>query len=261
MNKKAIFLDKISGNLFLGGLFLSKLRYIPVLAIRPILDLMSLLAYLVGYIAWYAATIFYPNHPRKRDRWYGFTEFKEQYQLASLVGLFSTILCLINPALILVSVWLFTLSNMIWAISEYHRFKHPPAYEEGFSYERQAMYLRYTMAALVVSLITAVATTVAVLFPPAAIATLVLSALYGNALTLLAFYYWKQCTFTKFEPDVLPKASYSGISARIGGQSERALECLIEETESNRSDPLWKSAPQTSISGPDLSLEPPELKF
>ncbi|WP_133129298.1 hypothetical protein [Legionella yabuuchiae] len=239
MNKKAVFLNKISGNLFLGGLFLSKLRYIPLLALRPILDLMSLLAYSIGYMAWYAATIFYPDHPRKRDRWYGFTEFKEQYQLASFIGLFSTILCLVNPALILVSVWLFTLSNALWAISEYHRYKHPPAYEENFSSERQAMYLRYTFTALGVSLITAITTTIAVLFPPAALITFVLSALYGNALTLLAFYYWKQSIFTHFEPDVLPSTTYSEISSKMGVQPEQRL--TVELTETNSQSSLWRT--------------------
>lgn len=201
MNKQATQLDNISGKLFLTGFFLSKLKSISGMVLSPILNIVSLVAYLFGYITWYLATLFYPDHPRKRDAWYGFTEFKEQYQAAAFLGTFASILCLVNPALILPAVWIFSLSSMVWMISEYHKYRNPPSYDQNFSSARQATYLRYVATTTAISLITAFSVSLAIALPVTAGASLLIGVVVGNALTILALYYWKRSLYDEFEPD------------------------------------------------------------
>ncbi|WP_133127429.1 hypothetical protein [Legionella nagasakiensis] len=214
MKKQAALLDKISGSFFLAGFIISKLKNIPILLLASILNLISLIAYLIGYTAWFLATLFYPHHPRKREAWYGFSEFKDQYQAAAVIGTVATILCFLcplYPSLILPAVWLFTVSNLVWTIGEYHKYKKPPVNDEHYSSLRQETYLRYVLLTTVVSAITALAATVGFLFPPASMAIL-LASIIGNGLTVVALYYWKKSTFDEFKPDDAIHHSYTSLA-------------------------------------------------
>ncbi|AHE67324.1 hypothetical protein [Legionella oakridgensis] len=223
MKKQAALLDKISGSFFLAGFIISKLKSIPILLLASILNLVSLAAYLIGYTAWFLATLFYPNHPRKREAWYGFAEFKDQYQAAAVIGTVATILCFLcplYPSLILPAVWLFAVSNLIWTIGEYHKYKKPPTHDEHYSSLRQETYLRYVLLTTAVSAITALAATLGFLFPPASMAVL-LASIIGNGLTVIALYYWKKSTFDEFKPDGVMPHSYATLAECLSMDEER----------------------------------------
>lgn len=194
MKRSTEILDKISGYFFLAGFVSSKLRYIPIFFLSQLLTITSLATYLIGYSAWYFAALTYPNYPRKHQAWYGFSEFKEQYQLASLLGTLATIICIVSGALswVVLALWLYTLSNLIWSISEYHKRENPAPYEPGFSAERQTIYIKYALIVTVISALAAIAGTIAITVPIIAAFSLTFSTIVGNALTILALYYWKQ---------------------------------------------------------------------
>ena len=194
-------LDRVTGYLFFTGFVTSRLKIIPVSLVGAIFNLISLFSYLSGYLAWYLAAFLYPDHPRKQDEWYGFAEFKIQYQLAALIGLIATIMCLIMPVLIIPVAWIYTISNTIWAISEYHKLKHPPPSTENYSTAKQSVYVRYAAAIAINSAITAVSASIVFFFPPLAIPLITAATIVGLALTAIAIYYWGKHTFGKFTPD------------------------------------------------------------
>lgn len=116
-------LIKISNYSFGFGLFVSALSRIPFLS--EILALPLLISWLIGYSTWYIGTILYgKDHRRKEDSWYGFAQFRQQHQTAALLGTIATVLCFIVPTLIIPTAWLFTISNIFWAIGEHHKKKY-----------------------------------------------------------------------------------------------------------------------------------------
>lgn len=201
MDSKIAVIDNLSGKFFLAGLFLSKLSLIPIRTVAPVISVLSLVSYLIGYSMWYAAAWFYPDSPRRRQTWYGFSQFKEQYQISALIGIFATLLCLINPSLALPAMGLFTLSTFIWFTCEIHRFYHPPIDDNNYSTERQKTYLHYVSITLSMSIITTLAVGFALLFPVLSTATLITSTIVTNSLLIVALYYWKKCIFDDFPKD------------------------------------------------------------
>lgn len=201
MNTTAARLDRISGYFFTAGFFISRARILPIALLNAVLNIVSLLSYLVGYVAWFAATLLYPNHPRKRDAWYGFAEFKDQFQVASILGTAATIICLTYPPLLLPALWLFATSNFLWIVGEYHRKENPPPYDPNFSTPRQETYLKYAYLMTSISLLTAAASTTAMCFPLAAPMVLLSSTVIGTVMTVIAFNYWRQSAYGEYKPD------------------------------------------------------------
>lgn len=197
----ASILDSISGYFFFAGLITSKLKTIPLMLLSPIFNLASLIAYLVGYVTWHIAALCYPHHPRKPKHWYSFAELKEQYQLAALIGTLATVLCFAFPPLIVPALWLYTISNILWSIAEYHKKEHPPAHDETFSSTKQALYVRYAVLVTIASIITTIAATAILFFPPMGFALLLGASIVGGTLTAIAFYYWGKSSFGKHQPD------------------------------------------------------------
>lgn len=225
MNKTVKALDRASGYLFLVGFLTSKLKNIPVSIVGAIFNLVSLFAYLIGYVAWYLAAYMYADYPRQREEWYGFAEFKIQYQVAALIGLVATIMCLIFPPLIMPVAWFYTVSNFIWSISEHHKKKNPPPDAENYSTEKQGIYFRYASAVALNSAITAVAATIVFLFPPLAFTILTAATVIGAVVTVAAIFYWGKHAFGKYPPDNDRLAhSYAVVSAGLPDQAERTTE-------------------------------------
>jgi hypothetical protein len=211
-------LSKLSGFLFLVGLFASRLSSIPVSIVTMILNLVSTIAYLVGYISWYMASLFYPDHPRKREHWFGFAQFKQQYQISALIGAIATVLCIVTPFLMLPIAWLYTISNLIWAISECHRKENPFPDDPSFSSDRQTLYVRYAVLVAAGSIIASISLTIVFLFPPSAFIVLSTSSFIAAILTVFTMYYWIKSIFGRYTPDHI-KESYAKLFDQLASES------------------------------------------
>ena len=193
-------LDKYSGRLFFIGFLTSKLKNIPIAIVSSVLNAVSLVAYLIGYIAWSIAAFLYPEHPRKQSQWYGFVQFKQQYQMAALLGTLATVLCL-TTSLLLTAAWLFTISNLIWNIAEYHKKENPPIDEANYSSTKQKTYFHYTILVTITSSIAAIGLSIASLIPALAVITLSAASIVGTGFTIASLHYWSKCAFGTFPPD------------------------------------------------------------
>lgn len=214
MQGYAARLNKLSGQFFLVGLITSKMKSIPFILFAPILNLVSLIAYLIGYLAWLLATLFSPDIPGKKDAWYNQLSIKEQYQISAILGTIATVICLTLPSLIIYAVWIYTVSNLIWGISEYHKIQNPPQDDPHYSSNRQSTYLRYVLLIITISSITALACTIALSLPELAFASLMFTTIVGNALTLVSLYYLNKCASHEYEPDAI-KPTYARISEQL----------------------------------------------
>jgi hypothetical protein len=259
LTKQATYFDTISGKLFLAAFFLNKLKYIPNSIASAVFNTLALAAYLIGYITWYMATLFYPDHPRKRDAWYGFVEFKEQYQLAAFLGAFATILCLVEPALMLPAMWLFTVSSIVWSISEHHKYKHPPEYDKNYSTAKQSDYLNYVYTTLAASLVASISATLALLFPPIALPCMYLGLIGGNALTIVSLYLWKECTVKTYEPDQPSHSSYVTLTTDLGASSNDKAPTKEPQEQAVLRGGLWEH--HLEIHGGEQLVQNPHVEF
>lgn len=186
-------LDTASGIIFFLGILSSKLAYIPIAMVSGIGYLLSLCFYLLGYLLWVFASHFYPEHPRLKNHWSGFVQFKEQSKVSACVGGIAVIFAFLTflfPWAIVPSIWLFFISNLIWSVSHYHKLKNPHPEENIFSKENQSTFLKYTVVNTVISLITAVCLTVSFFYPPVAPILLIISTGFGLALTIASMSYF-----------------------------------------------------------------------
>lgn len=200
MQRLTATLDKYSGYLFFIGFLTSKLKNIPIALVASVLNAVSLVAYLIGYVAWSIASFLYPNHPRKQSQWYGFVPFKQQYQMAALLGTLATVLCL-TTSVLLAAAWLYTLSNMIWNIAEYHKMENPPRDDVHYSSTKQSTYFHYTLLVTITSSIAAIGLSIASLIPAFAVTTLSIASIVGTGFTIASLHYWSKCAFGTFPPD------------------------------------------------------------
>lgn len=238
MKRHVKTLDSISGRLFLVGLLAGRLKNIPNFMLSSILNIISLSAYLVGYLIWYLTTFFYPGHQRKRESWYGFAQFKEQLQVAALLGLLATMFCLISPALIIPAAWIYTISNSFWSMGEYHKMTKPSPEDLSYSSVRQGLYLRYAFLGSASGIVTALAATVTFFYPAAALGIFIASTTISVSLMAVAAYYWGKCIFGVFTPDAtIPiYASYGTIAQGLGGSLvQNNNEKIVAETPHVRS--------------------------
>lgn len=214
MKKQAETLNKASGVLFLFANFSSQVKHIPIFILSSVFNLISLTAYLLAYIVWYAASMLYPDLPRKHEHWFGFAEFKQQYQMAAVLGAISITICLIAPALFLLTSWLYTISNLIWAISECHKKENPFPSDKRYSSARQTAYLRYAILIAANSTQMAMSATLMLLCPTLTIGLFVSSLLIGAGLTIATLYYWGKSLFGTFTPDKV-QHSYTKMATQL----------------------------------------------
>lgn len=189
MSNVAKRLDSISGNLFFAGMIIIKAKYIPHALASTILNLIALSVYLMGYLLWFIATICYPNHPKLRNKWYGFTTFKEQFQISSLIGFLATIFCLVFPVFILPAAWLFVISNLFWVIGVLQQIRTTDLPTKTMSPTQEVDYLRYVVLITTASVVAAIAATAALLFPPIAPIVLSVGAVIGLCVSLVGMIY------------------------------------------------------------------------
>ncbi len=184
-------LDDASSKFFLVGFIAAKLQLLPVPVMPTIFSLLSSSSYLLGYALWLIACHFHPDHPPKKEAWYGFSQIKNQHRIASGVGFIGVSLCLLSfvfPVLLLPGVIAFATSNVVWSIAEYHKRNNPPA-DKSYSPERQNNYLSYAILSTLVGVIAATSLALVVIFPPIGAAALFISSVIGFSLTVAAFYF------------------------------------------------------------------------
>ncbi|MCX7115839.1 MAG: hypothetical protein NTW08_08050 [Gammaproteobacteria bacterium] len=179
-------LDYISGILFFIGIIFAKAQY---LAPVPILGLISnsigLILYLVGYFLWFIAAQISPDKRKNTEHWTGFASLRQQFTVASVIGLAATILglaAIFMPILIVPTCWLFTVSNVWWFFGEYQKTKTPPELKNvsDYSPNRQQAYFKYVAIVLVLSVLTSALTTIAFFVPAFFLIFLILSPYLGG---------------------------------------------------------------------------------
>lgn len=229
MKSKSRLLDNISGYLFLLGFITYRLRTLPTGLVSAIFNAVSIIAYLLGYVVWYIAALFYPAYPRKHEHWYGFAEFKEQYQIAALLGTIATVMCIIAPPLIIPTAWLYSISNLIWSISEHHKSKNPPPEDDQYSSAKQSIYLKYSALVTASSILTAIVSTAIFLFPPLTSIALLTSTIVGLGLSTASLYYWIRSHFGTFPPDNVGH-SYNKLSDQLSFPLEKEIKPGLDAT-------------------------------
>lgn len=209
--EKAAWLGRLSGIFSIIGFITFKLKSIPVLIVSYVLTGIALTAFLLGYLTWFIAARFYPDHLRKDEAWYGFTQFKDQFQLAALIGIIATIAtiaCFVYPALIIPAAWLYAVSNTLWCIAEYHKKNNPPFYEEDFSTKKQIDYFRYALLLTMISFIGALTASLVWCIPSVMPLTINISSLLCLDLSVAAFYYWRKVNFMTYDADLIEVQRY-----------------------------------------------------
>lgn len=252
-------MDKASGMFFFAGFFASKLKTLPFATFSLITYITSLSLFLLGYSFWLIACHFYPDHARLYGHWFALREFREQSKTSALLGLIGIIGCFtafMFPPIILPALWLIVGSNIIWSVSQFHKMRNPPHYEEDFSSTRQSAYLNYVLIMTAVSLITALSATIAVMIPPIGATVLTLSAIYGFLVTLGAFYFWFECNLGEHQPDTLRNKSYKQMSLDLSLNHEPhlKLDTIKTKDEAVFFQPLFSSF-EEKAKGKHIALE------
>ena len=178
------------------GFITTRLKSIPILAIASKMNFVSITAYLIGYAAWYVASLLYPNHPKSQRNWYDFSSYKYQYQAAALLGAIATILCITAPASTLIAAWIYAWSNLIWAVGEYHKNKFQTLQnDEDFSREKQALYFRFTVLVASGSTIAAILSTMTNVMPETIFFINPIASIVGGVFMAASLYYWGKTAF------------------------------------------------------------------
>ena len=178
---------KLSNYSFGVGTVLSNLRRIPIL--NTILELPVTLLWLLGYSTWYIGSLLHEkNHSRKYNSWYGFIEFKQQHLTSALLGTIATVICIFAPTMIVIPAWLFFISNVFWTIGSFHKQNQPEKHLDDHSYstDKQTAYTHFTLSGTLLSLFTAITTTMSVVFPLSAPAILSFSIIPAAVLSIIS---------------------------------------------------------------------------
>ncbi len=204
MSHHANRLAYASGIFFFVGFAAAQLHFGPLVFITIHTRFLSLLAYFIAYSLWFAGCQFYPNQFDSGDEWYNFAQFKHQHTMAAVLGMLAVV-CGISafffPPIALAASWLYVLSNCLWLISEYHKKENPSLHGKEYSGDQQSTYLTYAKLVTTMTLITAIATTIAILAPTFAVTVIILTGAFSIGLGSLAFIYWVDYTFGDYVPD------------------------------------------------------------
>lgn len=174
---------------------------IPVLG--QILAIPLIISWLIGYSTWYVGSLFYDkDHPRKKDSWYGFAEFKSQHQTAALLGTIATVLCFVVPTLFIPIAWLFAISNVFWAIGAYHKKNMPHTDDPDYSSDKQRVFGYLTFAVTTLSFFTALAATALFFFPLSAPVLLPITTIVQVTITAIIFGILIKYLAGNYKPDM-----------------------------------------------------------
>lgn len=236
------YLDKITDYCFLVGMFTSKLKNIPHPITSFIFNTISLSSYLIAYVAWYISSLFYKNYREKNFNWLHYFDFKQQYQLAALLGTIASVMSIIVPTLMIPIAWLYTISNLYWHIGEVYLKKNPSDYDLNYSERRQELNCYRTLLVLLVSAITAMTETLIFFYPFLATIFIPISFTVGSVLTVVALALLLKSTFGTFQADYnTPK--------NINGSITTMQEMMITKKQSKQNTlQHLESPPEHSVS-------------
>ena len=175
--------------LFLVANISAKLKLITNPALAGILNIIALSAYLLAYLTWSMLAWLSDSPERLKDKFYGFEKYQDQQLIAAVIGLITTLLCIIIPQLIIPILWLYTISNIIWSISEYHLQQNPP---QDILVERQSLYFKYSIYLTSNSAISAISLSLIFLMPQLAPIITISSFAIGFIVAIPTIYFWLQ---------------------------------------------------------------------
>lgn len=196
-------LSNLSGFFFFSGFVIAKIQYIPIIMVSSALTIISHLLYMLGYACWFLSSHLFPNHTPKKNEWYGFAQFKEQYLFAATLGFIATsfsIAALFAPVLLIPAAWIFLGGNFMWASGEYHKLNNPPPYDKNYSHSQQNAYFAYSVTITSMTVVAAINTTLVFIFPPIAVPMFIITTVIGVGLNALALEIWLNFTFGNHKP-------------------------------------------------------------
>ena len=262
--KLAKYLDYISGIIFFVAFLVAKMQHIPHPLISSVSKFVGLCGYLLGYFSWYLSTLFYPKQARVENTWFGFAEFKDQFQATSLIGLVATVLCLVFPVLILPATCLFAISNILWLIGEHHKNNTPNIPGRNLSSAAKSHYFIYVTLITAVSVMIAIGMTIAffcpVIAPPILMATTIMS--IGLSLVAMLFLLRSNCASKPAEETrVIPGES----DRKIEDENQAVLSLSAQNQVENQHFPnpahleFGANKPKFCLNHPERSEGSPEF--
>ncbi|KTD20801.1 Uncharacterised protein [Legionella lansingensis] len=258
--QKANRLDTASSAFFSLGFVVAQLRYSPFSLLSALSNIGALFFYSIGYGLWLLACQLYPNYPRQKDHWYGFAEVKDQHIIAAVIGAAAIACCIVGilvPAALVPASWLFFLSNAVWCIAEYHKQKNPPKDDDEYSGTKQSAYVRCACVSTLMTLTPAIAATISLFFPPAALIAFIASTTLGGCLGSVAIYCWVEYNFNS--TDIPHKESYEVFTETLGSpRKSDELQHVSQSPKNEKHTSLWTKPPTIS---PEKSSSELNLSF
>ncbi|WED44135.1 hypothetical protein [Legionella cardiaca] len=244
-------LDHASSFFFFLGFVVSQLQHSPFALLAALANIGALFCYSIGYGLWLCACQMYPNYPCQTDRWYGFTEIKNQHRVAAATGAIAMLCCVAGifiPPFLVAASWLFFISNFIWSIAEYH--KQRVSKMDSNHSPIQESYIQYTILSTLMTLAPAVSATISLFFPPATLLAFVISSTLVLSLGSIALYCWLDHTLVANEND--SKESYKVLEQHFSlTPTPSVSNTLCDEIAES---PLWR-APTSSPVPEELNNE------
>lgn len=217
--------DNVVNYLFIFGFITSKLRDIAFILLSTIFGIISIFAYLFGYLLWFCSTLLTEHSPRNYDVLGQLTNSNDHYRIASLLGIIGCIMCISLPPIFLIpALLIFNISNFFWSMAEFHKLRYPlpPNIDPLFSSQRQKLYLYYVMGMAGSTIITTISALIIFFNPALTLVATMLTLSAGNVLTLGAFYSLSN-TFQEFKPD----HSYCKLASQLNFELKRKRTTVV----------------------------------
>jgi hypothetical protein len=222
-------LSQASGIFFITSLVFNQLRHIPVAIVSAFFYLIASFFYFCAYSTWFLASTLYPDHPGLSTEWYGFAEFKTQHIAAAFIGMIAVLCSLaafMFPPVAILASWLFLFGNCIWLISELHKHEimkndariQTLTHDKAYSKNRQQIYIQYASIIASIALVTALSTTLSLLFPSIALIVVTSAFVIGVCLSAVAAQKWVEY-FVFYHPPDKPVESYQTMQ-RLGNNCQ-----------------------------------------
>jgi hypothetical protein len=241
-------LNTCSGIFFLIGSCLYKLQHIPIPAVSFVLKMISLGFYLIGYILWGIA--FRPTQLDLISHWSWIAHEHLHHMVAAITGFAATILCIlsfINPLLLIIGLWIYVLSDIIWCVAEYKTWQDPA---RPLSLAQQA-YVGYAVCLTLIAITMAITA----FFPPTFLAIFVAAGISAGIGVIGAYFYsqsWQDNNDQNFE------SSYQQIGVDLGTEEKPSqdLEKKFCDTAPINYPPLYLNNPLKLEQPSKISIDP-----
>lgn len=191
MNKEKVH-DNLSRFFFVAAFIANALYHITPVFIGRICKLAAIGCNYAGYLFWLASAQVSKDQERLKNKWYAFAKIKNQHRLTSLLGVLATTLALIGffiPVMLIPAFWLFTLSNIIWAITTFHQKRNLPQDDPRYTPKGYDNYFNYVILSTAASVVAAIGTTLIFCFPAATLPILIIVMSISALITLPSLSY------------------------------------------------------------------------